>query len=143
MFIHNQSESSQNLYDKFQNRVQEFQDGQNQPAPLNEMDSPLMAVPTPAPIQWIWQGVISPPNFFEKKKDCTLTTMCLTLQYVHSKRTHAELRCWFYVKKVIQIYISYKDQRILLYKFFAIKILQNLVFIIPHALLFFYGNLIF
>nr|XP_053633945.1 negative elongation factor B-like [Cherax quadricarinatus] len=44
-------EAIQALFEKFQSRVQEFQDIQNQPAPMNEMDSPLMAVPTPAPIQ--------------------------------------------------------------------------------------------
>ncbi|KAK4294919.1 hypothetical protein Pmani_032489 [Petrolisthes manimaculis] len=46
-----QGEAIQALYEKFQTRVQEFQEVQNQPTPMNEMDSPLMAVPTPAPIQ--------------------------------------------------------------------------------------------
>lgn len=46
-----QGEAIQGLYEKFQARLREFQDVQNQPTPMTEMDSPLMAVPTPAPIQ--------------------------------------------------------------------------------------------
>ncbi|KAL7640276.1 UNVERIFIED_CONTAM: hypothetical protein RMT77_009690 [Armadillidium vulgare] len=45
-----QGEASINLYDKLKQRVKDFLDAQNQPSATGDIDSPLMAVPTPAPV---------------------------------------------------------------------------------------------